>query len=227
MKIRELSTTSPEVLDTILRAIPFYKAVRKESEQQYRVLMNFSRIAQFDSGEAVLTRGDVDTWTYFLVKGQLVVSLPDQDGHTCRVNYVTPGEVFGDLSVLLNSPRTADVVVDTNCREAILFGTDFGLFGDLMDFRQVSLATKLLYYRHTNHSIRWKLEMYRSRYREHPLANKHRDIKPYLASKDDERELKELYKQAVALAKLLVRWNQSFGSLSLADGAIPSPDLNL
>lgn len=227
MKIREVSAISEEALSALLSAIPFYKAVKKQDESQFDVLMSFSRLIQYDSGEKVLSRGDLDTWTYFIVKGQLVVSAPDNEGLEHRVNYLTPGEVLGDLSVYLESPRTADVYVDNNSREAILFGTDFGLFGDLVDFSKVSLATKLLYYRHATHSVRWKLEMYRSKYRNHPLADKHRAIKMYTGIKDNELELKALLQQASDLAKLLVQWNQSFGSLSFADGAIPSPDIKI
>jgi uncharacterized lipoprotein NlpE involved in copper resistance len=227
MKIREVSTISAEALDTLLSAIPFYKAVKKQDESQFEVLMSFSRIIQYDSGEKVLSRGDLDTWTYFIVKGQLVVSAQDSEGLEHRVNYLTPGEVLGDLSVYLQTARTADVYVDNNSREAILFGTDFGLFGELIDFSKVSLETKLLYYRQATHSIRWKLEMYRSNYRNHPMANKHRAVTLYTGAKDNALELKALYQQAADLAKLLVAWNQSFGSLSFSDGTVPSPDLHL
>ncbi len=227
MQIREISTTSQATLEAILRAIPFYKAVKKQSEEQFSTLMNLSRIMQYESGERVLSRGDLDTWTYFVVKGQLIVSAPDNDGLNHRVNYITPGEVFGDLSVYLQSARTADVLVDNNCREAILFGTDFGLFGELLDFSQISLETKLLYYRHATHSLRWKLEMNRSRYRQHELADLHRSIKLYSGEKDSHQELKSLYKQAVALARLLLKWNQNYGNLSFADGIIPDPNLQI
>ncbi|MFT5420675.1 MAG: CRP/FNR family cyclic AMP-dependent transcriptional regulator [Candidatus Endobugula sp.] len=227
MNIREISTISPEALHTLLSAIPFYKAVKQQDEAQFATLMRFSRIIQYDSGEKVLSRGDLDTWTYFIVKGQLVVLAPDSRGLNHQVNYITPGEVLGDLSVYLQSARTADVYVDNNCREAILFGTDIGLFGDLVDFSNISLATKLLYYRHATHTLRWKLEMYRSKYRTHPLADKHRAIKLYTGIKDSELELKPLYNQAVDLAMLLVKWNESFGSLSFSDGTVPSPDLKI
>lgn len=227
MKIREVSSTSIDTLTTLLSAIPFYKAVKKQDENQFNILMGFSRIFHYESGEKVLSLGDLDTWSYFVVKGQLVVSIPDSEGQEHCVNYVTPGEVLGELSVFLHRARTANVCVDTNSREAVLFGTDFGLFGDLMNFTQVSLATKLLYYRHATHSIRWKLEMYRSKYRAHPLADKHRSIKLYTGAKNGELELKALFQQAVELAALLVNWNQNFGSISFTDGLIPAPNVTL
>jgi len=227
MKVREISNPPSASVERLLSSIPFYKAVKKQDESQYRELMNFSRIVEYSSGEQVLSRGDLDTWTYFLVKGQLVVSLPSADGKSFHVNYITPGEVFGNLSALLLSPRTADICVDDNCREAILFGTDFGLFGQLDNFNLISLSTKLLYYRHTNHSLRWKLEMYRSKYRDHYMADRHRKIIPYTGPKEGIDELRALFQQTADLAKLLIQWNESFGNLSLADGAVPAPNIDI
>lgn len=221
MQIHEISNSPVESVDGLLSAIPFYKAVKRQDESQFNELMNFSRVVHYTSGERVLSRGDIDTWTYFLVKGQLVVSLPDREGQPYHVNYITPGEVFGDLSALLKSPRTADIYVDDNCREAVLFGTDFSLFGQLINFNIISLPTKLLYYRHTNHSLRWKLEMYRSKYRDHYMADRHRKIMPYVGPKDGVDELHALYEQTVELAKLLVQWNESFGHTALVDSVTP------
>jgi CRP/FNR family cyclic AMP-dependent transcriptional regulator len=227
MKIREISTIPADVLETLLSAIPFYKTVKRQDPKQFAVVMNFSRIIHYTSGEKVISRGDLDTWSYFIVKGQLVVSVPNDDGQEHQVNYITPGEVLGDLSVYLQSPRTADVHVDNNCREAVLFGTDFGMFGELTDYSRVSLATKLEYYRHAIHSVRWKLEMYRSKYRNHALANEHRSITLYIGPKNGEPELQALFTQVVALSKLLLKWNESFGSLHFVEGQVPPPNLQL
>jgi hypothetical protein len=225
MKVREISTLPTDTIVKLLNAIPFYKAVKKQSEEQYQELLNFSRIMQYSPGETVLSRGQMDGWSYFLIKGQLVVSLPDQMGRPLHINYVTPGEVFGDLSVYLKAPRTADVKVDDNCREAIVFGTDFSMFGQLLNFNIVTLATKLIYYRHTVQSLRWKLEMYRSKYPSNPLAQEHRNIKLYTGPKDCNEELHALHEQSVDFAKLLVKWNQEFGKLSVAEGQQPEPNI--
>jgi hypothetical protein len=227
MKIREISTIPTDALEALLSAIPFYKSVKKKDPQQFSILMSFSRIIHYTSGEKVISRGDLDTWSYFIVKGQLVVSVPNGEGQEHQVNYITPGEVLGDLSVYLQSARTADVYVDNNCREAVLFGTDFGMFGELTDYGRVSLATKLEYYRHAIHSVRWKLEMYRSKYRNHPLSNEHRSITLYTGPKNGEQELQALFAQVVGLSKLLLKWNESFGSLRFVEGDVPSPSIHL
>jgi len=212
MNTRDIATLPSETTEKILKAIPFYKAVKKQNEGQYQELLQYSRIFQFNSNEQILTRGQMDSWSYFLVKGQLVVSLPDQYGRQLHVNYITPGEVFGDLAVLLKTPRTADVLVDENCREAIVFGTDFSMFGQLLNFNIVSMETKLIYYRHTVQTLRWKLEMYRSKYRENELADQHRVIKIYSGPKNGMDELHALYQH-------------QFGNLSVAEGKVPEPNI--
>lgn len=227
MHSRDISTLPAESLEKMLQAIPFYKAVRKHNDGQYQELLQFSRVLHFEPGEKVIGRGQRDSWSYFLVKGQLMVSLPDHYGRPQHINYVTPGEVFGDLSVILKMPRTADVHVDDSCREAVVFGTDFGAFGQLLDFNIISMETKLIYYRHVVNSLRWKLEMYRSKYPEHDMADKHRRIKVYAGPKDCIDELHTLYQQSVDFAGYLLEWNKVFGSLSFVDGKIPEPGLEL
>lgn len=225
MNTLDVTTLAPENLNKILSSIPFYKAVKNKSEEQYQELLRYSRILQCYSGEQILTRGQMDHWSYFLVKGQLIVTVPDEFGRQHHVNYITPGEVFGDLSVLLKTPRTADVRVDENTRESLIFGTDFSLFGQLMNFNIVNLDTKLIYYRHTAQTLRWKLEMFRSKYPNHELANKHRQIKLYSGEKNTKNELQTLYQQSIDFASLLVKWNHEFGKLSLAEGDVPSPNV--
>lgn len=221
MKILDLSKLTDDAIEGVLRAIPFYKSVRKCHEDDYQTLLRYSRIIQFDSGERVLRKGQRDNWSYFLVKGQLAVTVLDPKGNTQHINYVTPGEVFGDLSILLSIARTADVSVDETCREAIIFGTNFNKLGDLLSFKVVSLQTKLIYYRHTVDTFRWKLEMYRSKYAQHTLANRHRESKLFQGKKNGIDELEALHRQSMDFAKLLLEWTNTFGNLNVVAGEVP------
>ncbi len=227
MKILDISTLNEETLERVLRAIPFYKSVKKSNEEDYQALLRYSRIIQFDSGETILRKGQKDSWSYFLVKGQLVVTVQDHGDNTQHINYVTPGEVFGDLSVLLSISRTADVSVDENSREAVIFGTDFSKFGNVTNFNVVSLQTKLIYYRHTIDTLRWKLEMYRSKYADNPLSNRHREMKLFKGQKNSPEELMALHNQCIDFARLLLEWTDTFGNLSIVAGEVPEPGMAL
>lgn len=216
MEIRPLQQFPQDSLDVLVAAIPFYRAVRQQDQWQYDLLMSHSRIIEYRPGEVLLEKGQTDSWLYFLLKGQLIVSVGGKPGEDKQVNYITPGEVFGDLAVLLNHQRTATVRADPNSRRVLVFGTDFRVFGQLRDTHQISLATKLLYYRNMVHNLRWKLEVYRFTYPSHAFASEHRKVKLYMGPKDTLEELISLDGQARQLAKLLVDWNLEFDRLAAA-----------
>lgn len=211
MEIKPLQKFQRHTIEQLLSAIPFFKAVKQYDEQQFDTLLQYSKIITYRPSEVVLSRGDGDQCLYFLLKGRLAVYAGDVL-HNEPVNYITPGEVFGDLARLMRKPRSATIIADSSARESMVFSADFSQFDDLKSTRPVSLHTKLLYYRNTVHNLRWKLEMYRAQYPEHPLANKHRQIKLYMGPKDTPEELRSLYEQARALAELLFAWNQRLGS---------------
>ncbi len=218
-RVNELQRTS---LERLLAGVPFYNTVKLQDRWQFETLLQHSLVVQVSGGERVLQRGTQDHWLYFLLKGQLVVQV-EANNQTKIVNYITPGEVFGDLALLIEQNRTADVVADENCREVWVFGTDFRVFGDLTDFSQISLQTKLAYYRNTVHNLRWKLEVYRMKHPDHLLAGRHRQIKLYNGPKDNVEELAHLNEQAKALANMLVAWNRNLGELVTQAQEIPDP----
>jgi len=222
MEQKLISQLPREAVERLIATLPFYKQVRQTDDWQYELLLTHSRVVTYSPGESVLRKGDTDSWLYFLLKGQLVVLAGEREH---AVNYVTPGEVFGDLALLLGSGRTATLNVDPACREATVFATDFTVFGELEDCSRINLATKLCYYHNLLHSLRWKLEVYRGQYPDFELAEKHRGVKLYRGEKHSLVELCALHQQACELAGLLGLWNQAFGRLSVLDGDIPSRQL--
>lgn len=213
METKPIHKIPKDTLDHLLSGIPFLKAVRQQDIKQFDLLLSASRIVSYIPGEVVLQKGESASWLYFLLKGKLAVYV-DQPLQGDLVNYVTPGEVFGDLAQLVGQARTATIIADSSAKESIVLALDINVFGPLNAVSPISRETKLIYYRNTAHNLRWKLEVYRSQHLQHELANKHRQIKLYQGPKDTYEELVSLYEQAKALAVLLVAWNKEFGVLS-------------
>lgn len=213
METKPLHKIPKDTLEHLLAGIPFFKVVKQQDLKQFEVLLQASRIMSFLPGEIVLQKGDSGNWLYFLLKGKLAVYV-DQALKGDLVNYVTPGEVFGDLAQLVGQARTATVIADPGAKESMVLALDFNVFGPLNSVNPITLQTKLAYYRNTAHNLRWKLEVYRSQHLQHELANKHRQIKLYLGPKDSYEELVSLHEQSQALALLLVEWNKEFGVLA-------------
>ncbi|MBU2885379.1 cyclic nucleotide-binding domain-containing protein [Gilvimarinus agarilyticus] len=218
MEIKRIETMGRQTIEQLLSAIPFFKAVKQADLSQFEVLLQFSRIITYAPGEVVLQRGDGDQCLYFLLKGRLAV-YPGESLTADPVNFITPGEVFGDLARLTHRPRSATIVADSPGRESMVFSSDFSELDNLRSTYPISLQTKLLYYRNTVHNLRWKLEVYRSQHPKDDLANQHRAIRLYMGPKDTPEELQSLYQQACELANLLVAWNDQFGGLSGAQEA--------
>lgn len=220
MEIRPLRKFPRDQLERLLLTVPFYKTIKQQDDWQFEVLLQHSHIACFAPGEVVLQRGERDSWLYFLLKGQLLV-YPDEQCQEGPVNAITPGEVFGDISMLVDSARTATLVADPEGREVMVFASDFRVFGDLDATQPISLQTKLTYYRNTVHSLRWKLEVYRAQNPQHSFANKHRQVKLYTGPKGTAEELRALHAQAQALAHLLLEWNGEFGNSATCQSLAP------
>ena len=219
MEIIQLEKFSREYLDQLLSGIPFFKFVKNLDDQQYELLLKWSRLVNYSPNEVVVQRGARDQWLYFLLKGRLAAYVSDTlKGEL--VNYITPGEVFGDISQLIGQPRTATLIAEPSHRESIVLATDSTLFGDIKTFHPITLQTKLAFYRNTVHNLRWKLEVYRSQHLNHALANKHRLVKLYNGARESVEELAALHEQAQALAVLLLEWNREFGALEV--DAIPN-----
>ncbi len=214
MEVQSLHRYSQETIDNLLLSIPFYRSVKQADQWQYDILMRHSRIIEYRPGEVVLEKGQKDEWLFFLLKGQLQVVV-GEGNESYIVNYITPGEVFGDLALLFGHLRTATVVSDMNSKKVLVFGTNFSIFGNLSDTSLVSLSTKLIYYRNMVHNLRWKLEVYRAAHPKNERSSLHHKVKLYLGPKDTLAELESLDEQARDLAKLLIDWNNEFDRLSI------------
>lgn len=210
-----------ETLDILLSGIPFFKTLKQQDSSQYEFMLKVSRVLSYEPGEVVLQKGDSDQWLYFLLKGKLAVYVGDGQKEEL-VNFITAGEVFGDIALLLKQSRTATVISDRSSRQSLVFAFDFSVFGSLLSNVPISLNTKIIYYRNMVHNLRWKLEVYRSQHLQHPLANKHRQIKLFTGLKDTQGELSSLHEQATGLALLLTEWNKEFGSVTAEDVGLGS-----
>ena len=206
MRIKELNNMPVDAMDSLLRGIPFYKDIQKLDVEQFNRVLGFSKLVELSPGDTIMRAGDKGSWLYFLLKGQLVVCADESDENT-PLNYINPGELFGDLAMLSDYQRRATVKADANCKEALLFATNFARFGALEDYSTVSCETKLLLYRMMVHSIRWKLEVNRMADPSHTLVAAMRQIPVYSGLKGTDEELIALYSQARQLADLLIRWN--------------------
>jgi hypothetical protein len=210
MKVIPITSYDQETVDGLLSGVPFFRDLKINDEAQYRLLLSYSNFYEAEPEEKVITKGQRDSMYYFLLRGQLIV-YPDGTGDSSEgQNYIGSGQVFGALALLCDIERTASIVVDPAFSKALLFGTDFKPFRNLEDFRQIRLETKLAFYRGVVHHTRWKLEVYKMEYPDHPLVKEMKRIEFFIGDRGTVEELQSLDRQIKQITALLRTWNKTF-----------------
>ncbi len=70
-----------------------------------------TQIAEFDEGEMMVRAGEKGNRIYFIFEGKVEVKIPDVHGEIKNHVTLKKGEVVGEISMLINSTYTADIVV--------------------------------------------------------------------------------------------------------------------
>ncbi len=76
-------------------------------------LLQWGRLTRLAPGEAVLRVGEHTDDAYLVLRGQLDLYLPSDDGGRTYASTQGPGWFFGHAAVVLSGPRTADIVAKT------------------------------------------------------------------------------------------------------------------
>jgi MFS family permease len=83
------------------------------SAEQRAAFLRDAKIRQVPAGTRVLEHGDVADSAYFILDGTATAGIPEEDGYR-GLTTMEPGDFFGEIAALTGSPRTADVVADTD-----------------------------------------------------------------------------------------------------------------
>lgn len=192
-------------MEALLAGVPFFNEVARDDQEQRSRLLSRTEMIEAGSGDRVIEVGETDSSLYFLLRGQLVVL---GDGEPApAIYYVSPGEVFGTLSMLLGTPRSATIQVAEASREAVLARLEFADFNDDA-VTPYSLATRLAFFHMLVHQIRWAVEVQRMQAPDEELMAELRKVPVFSGRRDSVEELMSLKHQAKQLADLLYRWNR-------------------
>jgi CRP/FNR family cyclic AMP-dependent transcriptional regulator len=196
-------------IKTLLAGIPFFNDLSMKDSAQHQLLLKHSAILELSGGDVLIAKGAVDRHYYFLLKGELAVYADkDIDRKSVPVSRLAQGQVLGALAVITGLPRTATVALEKGSSDALVFSADTSLFGELENFSSVSLATKLALYRNVINNTRFKLEGYKAKNPKHPVTEEYIKLPKFVGEKDALPELQYCAQQAIAMARLLQKWNE-------------------
>lgn len=116
--------TSPNtgVSITVLRALPIFEMIDDES---LKPLTRVSMLRQIPRNTVVLHAGDNTDNIYFVLSGVLKVQNSDAEGREVILSMLGPGELFGEMGVLDDHPRSATVLAVEASDLVVIGQSDF------------------------------------------------------------------------------------------------------
>lgn len=83
------------------------------SPEQRSAFIRSATVREVPSGTQIVVHGDVASSAYFIVDGSATAGIPDGDSFR-GLSTMGGGDFFGEIAALTGSPRTADVIADTD-----------------------------------------------------------------------------------------------------------------
>jgi CRP/FNR family transcriptional regulator, cyclic AMP receptor protein len=105
-----------------LRTFSMFNGVPEQSLQAIARVAMMRRVAR---NATIVHAGDRTDFVYLILSGSLKVLVSDEEGREVILSMLGPGELFGEMGVLDDNPRSANVAAVTPCDLVIIAKHDF------------------------------------------------------------------------------------------------------
>jgi CRP-like cAMP-binding protein/Na+/melibiose symporter-like transporter len=79
-------------------------------------LLRHARVHDVPDGTSVIRQGEAGDSAYFIMEGQVIVGLTNEEGGYRSLDTLLAGDIFGEIAALTGARRTANVVTDGDAR---------------------------------------------------------------------------------------------------------------
>jgi len=110
------------VSTAVLKAVPLFSSF---PEDQLRMLATVVTRKSATRSTIVMAGGDPTDSLYIVLSGRLKVMMSDADGKEVILSILGPGEFFGEMGLIDDSPRSASVVAIEACELLSITKRDF------------------------------------------------------------------------------------------------------
>lgn len=106
----------------LLKNVDLFSGLKKK---EIKSLAEFCVNRSYGAGQTLVKQGDSGIGLYIILSGKVKIVKETAGGETLEIAVQGPGEFFGEMTVLDNAPRSANVIAieDTEC--LILTAWDF------------------------------------------------------------------------------------------------------
>ena len=115
-------SAATSVSSTLLKSVPLFAGFRDE---QLRTLVSVVTRRSAPRGSMIMAAGDPIDSLYIVISGRLKVMMSEADGKEVILSILGPGEFFGEMGLIDDSPRSASVVTIEPCELLSVTKRDF------------------------------------------------------------------------------------------------------
>src|SRR5437899_4733475 len=119
---RLISAMPTPVSTAVLKAVPLFANVPEEQLRMLTVVVTRKSVSR---STTIMAGGDATDSLYIVVSGRLKVMMSDSEGKEVILAILGPGEVFGEMGLIDDSPRSARVVAMESCERLSVTKADF------------------------------------------------------------------------------------------------------
>jgi CRP-like cAMP-binding protein len=90
------------------KALDLLKRIARFSafdDQELNAFLEVGKLKEYEAGETIIKKGEIDHWVYFLVSGEVKIVKGEKTFAVLK----NGGELFGEMGVIDGSPRSASV----------------------------------------------------------------------------------------------------------------------
>jgi hypothetical protein len=193
----------------VVDEIPFYNQVQHQSAQQYKCILGYSSLFLAKSNETVIRKGEFDAWCYYVLSGSLDVFPGEGEPDEACVAKLQAGDMLGALALLQDLERNATVRVSSDCEYVVLLGIDFAPFGDLDDFEEITLETKIAFYNEVYDRLKRRISHYIKAFPDSSVSSLFDVDQSFNGVSNSLEHLEFLNQNALQLSSWLEKWNLS------------------
>jgi CRP/FNR family cyclic AMP-dependent transcriptional regulator len=110
------------VSTTVLKSVPLFASF---PDEQLRMLVTVVTRRSAPRASVIMAAGDQIDSLYIVIAGRLKVMMGDSDGKEVILSLIGPGEFFGEMGLIDDSPRSASVITIEPCELLSISKRDF------------------------------------------------------------------------------------------------------
>src|SRR5207249_439447 len=119
---RLISAMATPVSTAVLKAVPLFASVPEEQLRMLTVVVTRKSVSR---STTIMAGGDATDSLYIVLSGRLKVMMSDSEGKEVILAILGPGEFFGEMGLIDDSPRSASVVAMESCELLSVTKRDF------------------------------------------------------------------------------------------------------